>query len=893
LQKTLNLYAQQDEYCTDTQTQQQRILENQQRLNTEIQKQNNIQTAKSSNADSKAITQATRQLAKYEQQLNHIQMTYDSKANNDLEKPVTNAKDLNELETKRLEIETKINNLKGQKRDSSTEQEFLEVEKLLKEYQEIAAYKKKANNPTTGQLGGKSTEVASAEEVAKYDALIEKARKYGTITDETIAKLEELRAKLVSVDSSGTKTYNDDSSVYYSARDDRTVYTAEIKSATSLLEQQENSLQRILKLRTDIKTAESNGQNTTALKQELATEQAIHKSLGEQLSVYDNIISNEKRRAEALQTVATYESNLSKVQGKNETDTGLEKSKQKYQEIIALINQYKEVGTRVNGNKALEGDVEDLERLDNKISEVLSEALNAGTLLPNHINKINESINNVSHSLDTVQRKTEQTSTNSMFSSWESSLEKFQNKLNTFKIKPDDEHIFDSWKQKLIDLQKQIDEYKTAIQDIQKNDGIVSPAEEKRVKNLEKDLENTIKQMEKGVTLGERGWTDDGVSKMAEKLNKYLQENTRMSKEAKAAIQKYYNQLVSGNPTKPLKEIDAECLTIIQHEREAGRAGKSWLDILKDKAFYNNISQIVSMYFSVYSIINKLGETVETVRELDTALTEMRKVSDETVSSLKAFQQTTFEIADDIGTTALELQDATASYMRLGESLEQASESAKDTTILLNVSEFDNIDDATESLIAMSQAYTDLDKMDIINKLNQVGNNYSISTDEAASALQKSASALKTAGNSMDEALALVTAGNAVVQDADSVGAGMRTIALRLVGTSEGKEQLEELGEDTEGYIESVSKLRDTIKDATKAAAGGEGFDILDANGNYKSTYEIMEGLSDLYDDIVKKDKELGTNNLNLLLETIAGEIFAREMIEIHFQRTYLTALIA
>jgi TP901 family phage tail tape measure protein len=100
----------------------------------------------------------------------------------------------------------------------------------------------------------------------------------------------------------------------------------------------------------------------------------------------------------------------------------------------------------------------------------------------------------------------------------------------------------------------------------------------------------------------------------------------------------------------------------------------------------------------------------------------------------------------------------------------------------------------------------------------------------------------------------------------------MRTIALRLVGTSEGKEQLEELGEDTEGYIESVSKLRDTIKDATKAAAGGEGFDILDANGNYKSTYEIMEGLSDLYDDIVEKDKELGTNNLNLLLETIAGK---------------------
>lgn len=49
-------------------------------------------------------------------------------------------------------------------------------------------------------------------------------------------------------------------------------------------------------------------------------------------------------------------------------------------------------------------------------------------------------------------------------------------------------------------------------------------------------------------------------------------------------------------------------------------------------------------------------------------------------------------------------------------------------------------------------------------------NNYAISTSEAATALQASASALQTAGNNMDEALALITAGNAVVQDANKVG---------------------------------------------------------------------------------------------------------------------------
>lgn len=40
----------------------------------------------------------------------------------------------------------------------------------------------------------------------------------------------------------------------------------------------------------------------------------------------------------------------------------------------------------------------------------------------------------------------------------------------------------------------------------------------------------------------------------------------------------------------------------------------------------------------------------------------------------------------------------------------------------------------------------------------------------------------------------------------------------------------------------------------------------------YGKVTDRMQGLADLYDDIVKKDKELGTNNLNLILETIAGK---------------------
>ena len=80
------------------------------------------------------------------------------------------------------------------------------------------------------------------------------------------------------------------------------------------------------------------------------------------------------------------------------------------------------------------------------------------------------------------------------------------------------------------------------------------------------------------------------------------------------------------------------------------------------------------------------------------------------------------------------------------------------------------------------------------------------------------------------------------------------------------------IGEETEGAVTTISKLRDTIKEATKVESNDfEGFDILNDAGNYKSTYEILLGISNIYKEIVKSDKELGQNKANLLLETVAN----------------------
>lgn len=84
---------------------------------------------------------------------------------------------------------------------------------------------------------------------------------------------------------------------------------------------------------------------------------------------------------------------------------------------------------------------------------------------------------------------------------------------------------------------------------------------------------------------------------------------------------------------------------------------------------------------------------------------------------------------------------------------------------------------------------------------------------------------------------------------------GWRTVALRIRGA---KTELEEAGEDTEGMVESTAKLRELIK-------GISGVDIMIDENTFKSTYQIIEELGKVWNNINDIDQAS-------LLEAIAGK---------------------
>ena len=67
-----------------------------------------------------------------------------------------------------------------------------------------------------------------------------------------------------------------------------------------------------------------------------------------------------------------------------------------------------------------------------------------------------------------------------------------------------------------------------------------------------------------------------------------------------------------------------------------------------------------------------------------------------------------------------------------------------------------------------------------------------------------------------------------------------RTVSARIRGASA---ELQEMGEETDEYVETTSKLRDLVKGMT-------GFDIMIDENTYKSVYDIVVGIGEEYENL-------------------------------------------
>ena len=234
-------------------------------------------------------------------------------------------------------------------------------------------------------------------------------------------------------------------------------------------------------------------------------------------------------------------------------------------------------------------------------------------------------------------------------------------------------------------------------------------------------------------------------------------------------------------------------------------------------------------------------EIYQNVKDVDAAMTELRKVTDATNSEFVAFLDGASDRAQKLGASLADVVSASADYARLGYDIQDASTLADTALIYKNVGDdVENIDEATSHLISTMKGFgiaTD-DAMNIVDMFNEVSNNYASSAGDIGEITMRSAAAMQAAGNSLAETIALGVTANTVQQDPDVVGTAMKTLSMRLRAS---KTDLEEAGLDTEGLASSVSALREELMALT-------GVDIQKSNNQFKNTYQILMEIGAVWD---------------------------------------------
>lgn len=338
----------------------------------------------------------------------------------------------------------------------------------------------------------------------------------------------------------------------------------------------------------------------------------------------------------------------------------------------------------------------------------------------------------------------------------------------------------------------------------------------------------------------------------------------------------WYNKL--KNPelldVKEIDKADAELKKMRATVKDLGIDGKTAGELISD--MFKKYGGWAIVTRSMVYVKSVLRDIYQATKDVDTSMVNLKKVSNETAASYDAFLTNAAKKSKELGVSISDLVDSTSEFSRLGYNLKDATKLGELATMYSNVAEDLSVTDAASSIISTMKAYDIAadDAQEIVDKFNYVGNNFAISSTGLGDSLQRSASALVAAGNSLDETIALTTAGNAIVQDPEKMGTVLKTASARLRGATA---ELEEMGEETDDVANGTAKLRQEILALS-------GVDIMKNDNTFKGTYQILDEISKVYGSLSDVNQAAlleqigGKNGINVIAAVLSNFDEAREV---------------
>lgn len=235
----------------------------------------------------------------------------------------------------------------------------------------------------------------------------------------------------------------------------------------------------------------------------------------------------------------------------------------------------------------------------------------------------------------------------------------------------------------------------------------------------QKELTKASNEYNKGLTLNKQ------ISNKITELEKWRDANSKAFTipENAAEYERFMNRLKDGTiiDQSQMKKFNAEWAEFNAQIRAAGQNGKTTGSILT--AMFKKFGGWTLVTRIITQGIRLMKDMVVQVNEVDTAMVNLRKVTDASEQSLLKYQKSVQKSSIALGTTLTDQIDSTAIFSRLGYQLEEAQKLGEIASKYKTVAEDLDINTASESIISTMKAYQSMGDTaeEIVDKFNYVG----------------------------------------------------------------------------------------------------------------------------------------------------------------------------
>lgn len=630
-------------------------------------------------------------------------------------------KSLSELSQNILNVNKNMSNMGG-----NTSGAVKQVENISNAYQNAAKEAEKladaqskigqktnnssASNQKKDAFQGADTKIDKAATLAKdLNKTLNQVDIPTDSFDKVLQKLDRTKSELVDVIKITRKSVSDKDGKFhdsYTLKDSRG--STEIYGVNSKTNKGQILEQNIVKY-------DAKKDSVNKSKEELEIQKKITKEIEEQ----------EKANQKKFQKFQKENDDFEKEQKETEA---IKRQKDAYENLMTTIKEYGDVAKRVSSGKADDGDLERMTPLESKISELQKQPI----LSESQIAKSESALVKLYDQLDKIERKTQKSNQKKVNSGFDN-LSTYSDKVGKYKTTidrlKDGGWASDAYEKNVNAVEKAVGKYETLLNELKNKDAsLITNEDIQTLKEYEDKIKKTISAVQ-NMSAAEKGYNAVSGQKELDKIHKLLNENSKMSSRAKAQIKAFYKEIESGNPSMSLDKIHTEIMKIVNAEVEAGRGGKSFFNTLKNSGFHQIAAQMAGMV-GVYDVINVIKQAASTVTELNTQITELAKVSEQSSKQIYADFDSYANIAKEVRGTISDTIAATADWSKNGYSIPDAKQLAEVSQLYKNVGDGIDIDTANESLISTLKGFQlEADQaehiVDVFNEVDILASYYS------------------------------------------------------------------------------------------------------------------------------------------------------------------------